>query len=364
MARPPVSVVMSVFNGQSFLSEAVESVLGQTFPDFEFVIIDDGSTDRTAKILSDYAKRDSRVRIFPQQNKGRAESLNRGIELASGHYVARMDADDVAMPNRLQDQVNFLEQHSDVGLLGGAYEVITSSGQVLGTFRCPLEDAAIRSNMRLWNAMLHSAVVMRKEIALASGGYRKALLDAEDYDLWLRMAERSQLANLPQTLVRYRVHPAQVSIQNMTHQTWCLLAARAAASLRERGSPDPLVGIEEVTPRFLNSLGLTEPEIEHALASVYADWIEILEHSDPELTLQTIDRLLQLSAKSIKRPKRADTWLHAASIHYKQGRPVRALSSVGRGILVRPIIAGRPVKRALVRLAAAFKSWRASSIGE
>ncbi len=357
MARPTVTVVMSVFNGQSFLPEAIESILGQTFSDFEFVIIDDGSTDSTAKILSDYARLDSRVHVFPQKNKGRAESLNRGIQLASGHYIARMDADDVAMPNRLQYQVDFLEHHPDVGLLGGAFELITRSGQVFQTIRCLLDDSEIRLRMLVSNPMCHPAVVMRRKIALASGGYRKALLDADDYDLWLRMAEHSQVANLHQIVLRYRIHPAQVSIQNMTHQTWCVLAARAAASLRKRGSPDPLVGVEEVTPRLLSALGVTEQEIEHALAGVYTYWIEILRQSDPELALQTIDRLLQLSGSaSTDRPTLADTWLNAASIHYKQGRPVKALLSVGRGILVRPIIAGRPVKRAFMRLAAAFKS--------
>ena len=353
MTSPTVSVVMSVFNGEAFLSESVESILAQTFPDFEFVIIDDGSTDNTADILSAYAKRDSRLHVFSQQNRGRAESLNRGIELASGRYIARMDADDVATPNRLQDQVNFLERHTDVCLLGGTCELITCNGQVMQVIRCPLEDSAIQSDMLVGNPMWHPAVTMRKEIVLASGGYRKALVDAEDYDLWLRMAERSRLANLPQIVLRYRIHPAQVSIQNMIHQTWCALAARSASSFRKRGSPDPLVGVEEITPRLLSTLGVTESQIEHALAGVYMDWIGILRQIDPELALQIVARLLHMSSsESIKPSMLADTWLNAASIHYKQRRFVKALVSLGRGLLARPIIAARPVKRVCAHLAA------------
>lgn len=357
MTTPTVSVVMSVFNGERFLSESVESILAQTFADFEFLIINDGSTDKTTEILSSYTKLDSRVRVFAQQNRGRAESLNAGIELAAGRYIARIDADDVAMANRLQEQVDFLKRHPNVGLLGGACELINDSGQVLQQTRCLLDDSAIQSELLVGNPIWHPAVVMRKEVVVASGGYRKALLDADDYDLWLRMAERSQLANLPQIVLQYRIHSAQVSIQNMVHQTWCALAARGAASFRKRGRPDPLVDVVEITPQFLSAMGVTEAQIEQALAGVYADWIDILRRSDPELALQIIQKLLHLSrSESIGHLTAAETWLNAASIHRGQGRPVRALVSVGRGILESPIIARRVIKTAFMRVSAACKS--------
>src|ERR1700680_300023 len=131
MNSPKVSVVMSVFNGQTFLSEAIESILGQTFRDFEFLIIDDGSTDRTAEILSTIAQSDGRIQIVSRSNKGRAISLNVGINLAAGKYIGRMDADDVALPRRLEQQVTFMEQHPGVVLLGGAVELISAAGQRL-----------------------------------------------------------------------------------------------------------------------------------------------------------------------------------------------------------------------------------------
>ena len=359
MDSPSVSVLMSVYNGQAFLAEAIESILNQTFGDFEFLIIDDGSTDATAKILSTYASRDERLRVLRHENKGRAASLNIGINLATGDYIVRMDADDVAMPYRLEEQVDFMQRHPEVGLLGGAVDLINTTGQAIKTARPPQEDSEIKSLMLRYNPMFHSAVVMRKEVALASGGYRKALLDADDYDLWLRMSERSRLANLCKPILKYRIHSDQVSIRNLEHQTLCVLAARTAAKLRSHGIPDPLSDVDEVTPQLLETLGVTAAEVQGSLVGAYGYWMEILGPTDPEATLRVLDELLQLScAKIFDRSVLADGWLKAAGIHYRQGRPGRALVCAGRAVLVRPVVAGRPVKRVFTRLAAAFKSRR------
>ena len=356
MRFPNVSVVMSVYNGQAFLSEAIESILGQTLRDFEFVVVDDGSMDKTAEILTDYASRDGRMRVLRHENKGRAVSLNIGISLATGDYIARMDADDVAMPYRLKEQVDFIERHPEVGLLGGAVELINTSGQAIKTARPPQEDSEIKSWMLRSNPMFHPTVVMRKELALASGGYRKALLDADDYDLWLRISERSQLANLGKPMLKYRIHSDQVSVRNLEHQTLCVLAARTAAKLRRHGSPDPLSDVDEITPQLLHTLGVTSAEIQAALLGAYGYWAEILRPTDPEAALRMIRGLLQLSgAEGFDRSVLANAWLKAAAIHYGQGKLGKALFSAGRAVLVRPIVAGRPVKKAFTRLAAAFK---------
>ncbi len=234
---PTVSVVMSVFNGQAFLSEAIESILGQALREFEFLIIDDGSTDRTAEILAGYASRDARIRVLRHENKGRAESLNIGIEQAAGKYIARMDADDVAMPYRLAEQIEFMERHPEVGLLGGAVNLISAAGRVVKTAQPPLEDTEIRSLMLRYNPMFHPTVVMRKEVALAAGGYRKALLDADDYDLWLRMS---------------------------------------------------LSDVEEITPQLLETLGVTAAETQEALRGAYGYWTEILKQIDSQAALHPV----------------------------------------------------------------------------
>ena len=321
-----ISIVMSVFNGQAFLSEAIESILGQTFRDFEFVVIDDGSTDKTSEIISAYASRDARMRIVCHKNKGRAESLNIGIGLAKGKYIARMDADDVATPHRLQDQDDFMQHHPEVGLLGGAVELINTRGQVFKTVRPPLQDSEIRSAMLHCNPIFHPSVIMRKEVVLAAGGYRKALLDADDYDLFLRIGEQSRFANLGKTVLQYRIHANQVSVQNMRRQVLCLLAASAAASLRKLGSPDPLSQLEEVTPQLLDTLGVKTARIHQGLLDAYSYWINVLRESEPEAALRVIDELWQLSRSGcVDRSVLANTWLTAAGIHYSQARLTKAL---------------------------------------
>jgi FkbM family methyltransferase len=265
MSSPTISVVMTVFNGEEFLSETVDSVLNQSFRDFEFIIVDDGSTDATADILSKYAPRDSRIRVLRNGKKGRAASLNLGISLANGKYVANNDADDLATPGRLEEQVAFMERNPEVGVLGSAYEVITDSGAVIDLVRHPLEDSEIRSVILRDNPICHSSAILRKDIALAVGGYRSTFEPSEDYDLWLRMSERSKLANLHNVLVRYRVHANQLSVRKLEHQRLCVLAASTAAAFRKQGRPDPFSGVERITPELLRKLGVTKADIRDCL---------------------------------------------------------------------------------------------------
>jgi glycosyltransferase involved in cell wall biosynthesis len=341
-----VSVVMSIFNGEVYLREAMDSILGQTFQDFEFIVIDDGSTDGTGEVLLSYAQRDARVHVVRHENRGRAESLNIGIGLAEGKYIARMDADDISLSDRLQHQVSFLDDHPEVGLLGGAFDSISVDGHVLNKVQYPTEDMEIRAVMLRYNPFCHPTVMMRKELAVAAGLYRKALLDADDYDLWLRMSERCKVANLAACVLRYRVHSSQVSIRNSIHQTLCVLAARKAASLRSLGLPDPLVDIDEITPDFVSKLGVSAKEISHSLTEVFKYWMDLLQKNDPDAALGVIDGLLRLSdRRHIEKPLLADALLNQATIHYRQRRHFMALISVGHALMMRPIIVGRPVKR-------------------
>ena len=146
MTSPMVSIVMSVFNGERFLHEAVESMLDQSFREFEFIILDDGSTDRSASILNSYQNRDGRVKVHHQEHGGLIESLNHACSLAQGKYIARMDADDVAAKDRLRMQVDFMEVHSEIGVLGGGVEWIDATGRSLGIHRHPTDSKEIESN--------------------------------------------------------------------------------------------------------------------------------------------------------------------------------------------------------------------------
>jgi Glycosyl transferase family 2 len=356
VSEPTVSVVMSVYNGEAFLREAADSILNQTYRDFEFIIIDDGSTDRTSAILAGYASRDTRVRALRHENKGRAESLNIGIGLAKGKYIARMDADDVALPLRLEKQVEFMERNEEVGLLCGAFELMSAKGETIKTVRPPIEDSEIKTVLERYNPLCHPAVMMRKEVVLATGGYRRALVDVDDYDLWLRISERSRLASFSEVVLRYRMHAGQVSVRKMGYQAECLFAARAAALRRRRGEPDPLANVEEITPQLLAALGVTEREIQQHLAGVYEYCMGLFGDTEPGASLQITGEVLRrCTAEVVGRNFLANAWLAAAGIHYRQGRPVRALVFSGRALLVRPLVAGRPLKRALTRLVAGFR---------
>ena len=236
---PIVSVVMCVFNGELFVGEAVESILGQSFNEFEFIIINDGSTDSTDSILDYYQRKDPRIIICHQENRGLVDSLNRGCSLSRGKYIARMDADDIAINNRLLWQVDFLDEHPEVGVIGGAIEVINTVGQSLVTHRYPVKDSEIKKGLIHGDCpLVHPTVLMRKAVFTEVGGYRKVFVDAEDFDLWLRVAERWKLANLKQVVLKYRRHPDQVSVKKFKRQALSNLAARAAALSRKNVNAD------------------------------------------------------------------------------------------------------------------------------
>jgi Glycosyl transferase family 2 len=201
---PPVSVVLPVYNGEAFLAEAIGSILGQSFRDFELIAIDDGSTDGSASILD--AVRDMRMRVIHQANAGLAASLNRGISLARGKYIARQDHDDLSLPMRFTRQVQFLEQNPDCALVGTRAEIRSGDGPAMRFHDHPAEDAALRFELLFDNPFVHSSVMLRKRAVEAVGGYSTdpARQPPEDYELWSRLARCYQVANLPERLTVYR----------------------------------------------------------------------------------------------------------------------------------------------------------------
>ncbi len=265
---------MSVFNGEQFLAEAMDSILDQTFQDFEFIAIDDGSTDGSAAILDSYQKKDSRLRVYHQENRGLIESLNRGCSIARAKYIARMDADDIATRDPLQLQIDFMEQHPEVGLLGGAIEYIDGQGRVFRTYRHPISDLDIRAALaRAEGSFCHPATVMRSDVLRATGGYRSNFLDAEDYDLWLRIAKRSQVVNLEGVVLKYRIHPGQVSQRKLRQQGLSILAAHESALSDGNSKWDTLGSDCVITPEVIARLGVSQATLERVLISRYRDSI-------------------------------------------------------------------------------------------
>jgi hypothetical protein len=202
---PLVSVLMSVYNNAPTLRAALDSVLAQTFPDFEFIIIEDGSTDVSKAIIQRYP--DPRLVVIEnERNLGLTAALNVGLHRAGGAYVARMDADDVALPTRLEKQVAYLEQHPEAGILGTAAEVIDVAGNAQGVARRPQDDLSIRWMSLLANPFLHPTVMFRRALLVEHRlQYDERFNTTQDYDLWCRLLEYTQGTNLAEPLLQYRL---------------------------------------------------------------------------------------------------------------------------------------------------------------
>jgi hypothetical protein len=211
LSQPRVSVVLPVYNGAADVRRAIDSILSQTFRDLELIVIDDGSTDATPRILDEIA--DPRVRVFHQRNCGLPETLNRAIALCRGYYVARQDHDDLSLPTRLERQVTFMDAHTDCGLLGTRAEIHVgdvASGRAIDH---PLHHPALCFELLFDTPFVHSSVMVRKAVFDAVGGYSTdpARQPPEDYELWPRIARRFQVANLPERLHIYREVPGSLS---------------------------------------------------------------------------------------------------------------------------------------------------------
>lgn len=227
--RPVVSVVMAVYNGEAFLDEAVRSILGQTFTDFEFLIVNDGSTDRSGEILSAYG--DPRIRVLDNpKNLGLTPSLNRGITAAMGEFIARLDADDVSEPQRLAKEVAFLRAHPEVGLVGSWTRLIDREGKKLGVSRMPREHLEIRWLLTFFCPFYHSTVLWRRQLVQDGVGmYSPAFQYAMDWELWVRIAAQMKVANIPEPLVRYRLGAHSMTSTHPAKGVEIRQARRAAA---------------------------------------------------------------------------------------------------------------------------------------
>lgn len=195
----------------------------QTFTDFELLVVDDGSTDGTWRILMTYG--DPRLRCWRQEGRGLAASLNTLARHAHGRYLARQDADDISRADRLAKQVVFLDAHPDVGLLGTWALQIDAAGRPLGEERWPTEDQALRECLPAHNPFIHSSVMMRRTVFEQVGGYDESFAVAQDYDLWLKMSKVTQLAILPEALILRRIHADQASNKKWPRR-WAQVKAR------------------------------------------------------------------------------------------------------------------------------------------
>jgi glycosyltransferase involved in cell wall biosynthesis len=207
---PAISVIMPVYNTERFVAQTTETVLAQTFADFEFIIIDDGSTDRSREIIEGFARRDPRVRVVSRANKGLVATLNEGLALATAPLVARMDADDLCDPRRFELQVKALNEDPRLVAVGCSAAAIDEEGNHLGDYSTPATHEEIEASHLIGDSAIHHPSVMfRTDVVRSLGGYRD-LVPCEDFDLWLRLGEVGRLANLPERLITKRLFPGSI----------------------------------------------------------------------------------------------------------------------------------------------------------
>jgi glycosyltransferase involved in cell wall biosynthesis len=216
---PEISVLMPVFNTEQYLKSAIDSILNQTFQDFEFVIINDGSTDSSEEIILSYS--DSRIKYYKNtENIGIVATRNKGIDLCTGRFIAILDSDDIALPERLQKQWNFLNANPELAMLGGAMELIDSENQHIKIVRTDSPSHLIKTKLFFENRFVHSTVFIRRSILAEFRYSADYKFYAEDYFLWSQIVFKYPVANLPEVFVKYRVHQQSMSIRtkNMEKQ--------------------------------------------------------------------------------------------------------------------------------------------------
>lgn len=352
-SAPLVSVILPVFNAEAFLPEAVGSVLAQTLSGFELIAINDGSTDRSAEILAEHAARDARIRMLNRGNRGLAHTLNEGLAAARADYVAIMNADDVSLPERLSKQVAFLNSNPSVAAVGGQARLMLADGKVGPATKLPLAPPAIRRFLKTMSPLAHPAVMMRRQEALAVGGYRSQIEPAEDLDLWLRLAERRDLANLPEVVLHYRLHGGQATASAFESVAVASLVAYRAAHMRRAGRDDPIEARSCIDRSFAERLGISCNEIaEHAIKAALGRSESLLScGASPAIARQSLESLRGNPVTECGRRflNAASRWLHGRAL-LSEGQPLRSAAAFVTAALGSPYFRVRIVEAACRRV--------------
>ncbi len=266
---PAISVIMSVYNGEAYLKETIESVINQTFKNWEFIIINDCSTDSTAQILADYAAKDERIKVHTNEvNLRLPASLNKAISLSQGKYIARMDADDICLPDRFLKQYNFMEENSDVSLSSCRFMTVKNGVYMSGGAGGRCDNEALRALLLVRNPILHPGIIAKAEV-MKKLNYDTSLTCTEDLELWTRMAIKNQkMVILPECLMIYRLHDKQITSTTLERQHTEVL------KIQEKYYGTLLEKMDEEMQKFyISGIYFTETvDIERFLE--YAKWLK------------------------------------------------------------------------------------------
>lgn len=287
--KPLISVVMPVWNGETYLREAVDSILNQTFRDFEFLILDDGSTDSTPRILAEYANRDPRIRIIPLDHQGIVIALNRGVREARAEWIARMDCDDIAHPERFARQRAAVQAKPGAVLCHTQIRIIGEAPYVTPAARFIHSEAMTLSRLCYQCPIVHPTVMFRKEAFLACGGYLPEERHAEDFGLWGRLLTEGAIVGISQPLLDLRVHQASISKQKAEVQI------ELSRKIALRHCRQFMRLNEQEAERALGALRF------HRSPSELHDWLWLVTHCLPRLRKQSPELWIWAAKKTTAR---------------------------------------------------------------
>ncbi|MDH4981182.1 glycosyltransferase family A protein [Hyphomicrobium sp. D-2] len=245
---PEVTVMMPVHNARPYVQTAVESILGQTFSNFRLLVVDDGSDDGSGEILDELARADARVQLIRRERRGQVETRNELLARATTELLACADADDISLPNRLADQVQRMKKDPDLHAIGCQLHVVDHTGLILRDLRRPVGAEVVRAAFKRGTAVSQPSAMIRRSALLAIGGYRSCYEHAEDYDMFIRVAENGKIDNGEFFGIYYRVHDDSVSHRHAIRQMASADLARATHALRIAGRPDPTHGLRSALP--------------------------------------------------------------------------------------------------------------------
>jgi len=263
MKTIPVSILMACYNAERFLRESICSILNQTFQDFELIVVDDGSTDGTYCLINEYAKSDSRIRILVKEHTGLSDSLQYGLKLAQGEWIARWDADDFADSKRLEKQLNYIQKYQNLLLIGSGCVEVDEKGKFIKKHKYPEDHQTLVRNLEKFKKFFpHSSAFFSRKKAIFVGGYRSRFMYAQDRDLWFRLIEVGRIACVPEPLIYLRKHSKSISHEHYSKQLLLGIAAAVCHIERVQQFPDPSCMEESIWLEFLHWLEhQLEPEI-------------------------------------------------------------------------------------------------------
>lgn len=262
---PAISVLMAIQHAGRFLEPALQSLANQTFQDYELIIVDNNSRDGADRIVAEWAERDVRIRRYRQNVLGAAKCINFAASVAEAPLFARLDGTDVLHPDRLRIQHDRMRQEPHLGLLGGRVELIDINDNVIGRRDLPLTDHDLRSFLRRGNPFVQSTVLMRRSVFEAVGGYRITLRTSNDFDLWCRMADVAQIANMQEVLARFRVIEGGIPTSRPVRMALTDACIIAAAHARANGKPEPFVSGRANLRAALSILGRSREEFRYGV---------------------------------------------------------------------------------------------------